>query len=124
MQKDENNEPQDQCLLPPPTPPIDKSYSLEPDMAFGWTPKFPVKGPVPISFHHELIDHLIYQQLNSRYYPVIYLGFRPASSLQMHEVFLSLKQYEFDLNQLFPSKYKHLVNFYRNQYLKVKPRAF
>ena len=82
-----------QLDLPPCQPILDRQYSLEPDMVFGWMPKFKFNGPVPTNFTHDLFDSLITLLSKSRNFQLVYLGFRPINSLHLHDVFVQLSQY-------------------------------
>ncbi|KAL4481481.1 hypothetical protein ABPG74_007570 [Tetrahymena malaccensis] len=76
--------------LPPP-PLIDQQYSLVPDMIAGWRPKFSndkaLPPPIPLSFDDENLDYIIEKLLKTQRYTVLYLGFRPKTSYDIHREF-------------------------------------
>ena len=66
--------------LPPSIPILEKAYSLEPDMMFGWVPKLKFKGPIPLYFNHSIIDNIAEEIIASSHYKLVYLGYRPNNS--------------------------------------------
>lgn len=63
-----------------------------PDMLFGWRPKQPRSGPIPLFFNKcELPVSL--NPLTSELNPIIYLGFRPKDTYELHQLFSSTGNY-------------------------------
>ena len=74
--------------MPRPIPLITASYSLKPDMLFGWKPDISnIHGaPIPLYFDYEDMEVPINQQTHEEY-PVTYFGPRFRDSLEMHKAF-------------------------------------
>lgn len=97
-----------------PLPLIQKKYSLEPDMIFGWKPKVPKSTPIPLDFGLNPLP--VSKDQNDQKFPVIYIGYRPQNSHSMHKYFSDASTY----NYLFKSpaaidiKYNHksITKFY------------
>ena len=84
-------------MLPPSIPILEKSYSLEPDMIFGWMPKIKFKGPIPLNFDHFVVDSIIDETSNNPNYPLVYLGLRPSNSLELHDKLNENSQYKVNI---------------------------
>ena len=73
-------------------PLIESGHSLKPDLKFGWKPSFEnikFAPKIPLKFNYE---ELVIPSISSEdeFGQVIYKGFRPSNSLELHE-YLSLK---------------------------------
>lgn len=63
-----------------------------PDMLFGWRPKQPRSGPIPLFFDKcELPISL--NPLTSQPNPIIYLGFRPKDTYELHQLLSAAGDY-------------------------------
>ncbi|EAR82912.1 zinc carboxypeptidase family protein (macronuclear) [Tetrahymena thermophila SB210] len=101
----------------PPQPIIDKPYSLEPDMLFGWVPKIHFNGPIPLNFKNSTIDKIIRElgastSMYYNQYKLCYIGFRPYTSLQLHQQYSGNDSYTFRYDHLFTNDYPHLAPFF------------
>jgi hypothetical protein len=62
-----------------------KHGALEFDIKLGWVPKAQITGPIPISFSHPDMDDLLLEHIDSK--SLIYLGYRPTNSFDIHRKF-------------------------------------
>jgi len=67
--------------------------SLLPDMLFGWRPKQPRSGPIPLFFNKSELPVSL-NPLTNEPNPIIYLGFRPKNTYEMHQLFSSAGGYK------------------------------
>lgn len=79
--------------IPAPLPLIQKKYSLEPDMIFGWKPKIPKSSPIPLDFSLNPLPTC--KEIPDQKLPVIYHGYRPQNSHIMHKYFSSKSTYNY-----------------------------
>jgi cytosolic carboxypeptidase protein 2/3 len=77
-----------QISVPRPIPLITASYSLKPDMMYGWKPDISnIHGaPIPLYFDYEDMEVPINPQTDEEY-PVTYYGPRFRDTLEMHKAF-------------------------------------
>jgi len=100
-------------LLPAGLPLINQRYSMKADMLFGWQPKYTPTLPVPLKFKSKMVDQIVqtlyegrkkYTNLYDKYnsekekeneeYPeVIYQGFRPNNTFEVHEKYQHILGY-------------------------------
>ena len=76
-----------------PLPLIQKKYSLEPDMIFGWKPKVPKSSPIPLDFGLNPLP--VTKDQSDQKFPVVYLGYRPPNSHSMHKHFSTTSTYSY-----------------------------
>jgi len=104
---------EDKSLLPPSIPLVDKRYSMEADMLFGWKPKYAPELSIPITFKTGFLDSIISyleeleeeeKSINMKLMglgeglflrpQVVYRGFRPDDTYEMHNRFSSNPEYD------------------------------
>lgn len=104
-------------FLPSTLPLLDKGYSLEPDMAFGWVPKaLKSNGPVPIKYWNRDLPNC---SVASK---TVYYGFCPKDSHSMHRQF---KARDPDYDYSFDSPLTSAYDFISKKMNKVPdPRPF
>lgn len=94
--------------LPRSLPLVEQEYSLEPDMLFGWKPKAPSSnGPIPLNFGLRELPAAV-NFATELPYPVIYNGFRPTDSINMHRELSLCSDYRFPLSAQVMSTYQSL----------------
>ncbi|CAD8208102.1 unnamed protein product [Paramecium octaurelia] len=71
----------------------DESFSLENDMLFGWTPKMDQSKLLTLNFNTQLNDQIVLEASQNN--KLIYIGFRPQDSIQMHKQYSALSSYPF-----------------------------
>lgn len=79
--------------IPAPLPLIQKKYSLEPDMIFGWKPKIPKSSPIPLDFNLNPLPSC--KDNPDQKFPIIYHGYRPPNSHIMHKLFSNKSTYNY-----------------------------
>jgi len=67
-----------------PLPLIKGNHSMAPDMKFGWRPEVEVSTP-PVPLYFDFLAHPYDEFRNEDL--IVYNGFRPTTSYQMHEEF-------------------------------------
>ena len=105
MPASETTSPQNKNLkkfLAPSVPLPKEKYSLEPDMVFGWKPKFTNGAPIPLKYTDNALDELLSEYYsnpdwfrNHKQMKVVYHGFRPCDSFRMHKRFQGPLTYAF-----------------------------
>ncbi|CAG9325818.1 unnamed protein product [Blepharisma stoltei] len=95
--------------FPAALPLVQKNYSLEPDMIFGWKPKTLTNGgPIPLYFHYNNLPVLTDIQTNTKS-EVIYHGYRPRDTFAMHKFFTQAKgAYPYDFSTPMTSALEYL----------------
>jgi hypothetical protein len=92
-----------------------KRYSLEHDIKMGWVPRTQIAGPIPLTFQNYAIDSMIETTLQYSPTGVLYLGWRPSNTFEVHEKYCeSNKKYPFYQFHLCKSTF--LSNFIRKYY--------
>ncbi len=85
-----------------------KNYSMEPDMIFGWKPKFVSQMPVPLKFFSPMVDELVERlsktNQSGSFPELIYSGFRPDNSFLLHERFSSPETYNMKISPFLQAK--------------------
>jgi cytosolic carboxypeptidase protein 2/3 len=76
-----------------PLPLIQKKYSLEPDMIFGWRPKTFHTNPIPLNFRLNPLPSC--KDCPEDKFPIIYHGYRPQNSYTMHRFFSGTSTYNY-----------------------------
>ncbi|KRX08300.1 hypothetical protein PPERSA_01761 [Pseudocohnilembus persalinus] len=73
---------------------VKKEYSLEPDMLFGWVPKINNTLPIPLLFENKQVQNIIQNIIinENSPYDIIYLGYRPHNSLELHQQYSQSNQ--------------------------------
>jgi len=91
-------------VIPKHLPLVESGHSLKPDLKFGWKPTFKsTKAPkIPLRFNYQ--EFVIpKRKANDEYGQVIYNGFRPSNSLELHEyIFLKTGSKSSDILQYSP----------------------
>lgn len=90
-----------------------KHGALEFDIKLGWVPKAQITGPIPISFSHPDMDDLLLEHIDSK--SLIYLGYRPTNSFDIHRKFYNSAQ-NYPFNQFHLCKSQFLERFFRKYY--------
>jgi len=85
-------------------------------MIFGWRPKLTHGAPIPLKFSSEMMDEIVSflcsneslesprSSSPSLYNQVVYQGFRPSNTFQMHKKFTSEDTYSFRFSSILASK--------------------
>jgi hypothetical protein len=81
--------------LPVGMPVLDKTYSLEPDMVFGWKPTTNRPLPLPLRFSHSMTDTIVSTIASGRFphWRLIYLGPRFLDTLDIHQHYSGTNTY-------------------------------
>lgn len=98
-----------------PLPLIKGNHSLLPDMKFGWKPNI-TKGTPPIPLYFDFLEHPFWEFKDEDL--VLYYGFRPKTSFEMHEQF-SNRANLFSYPYTFPQHYKLGSYKYEGAYAKL-----
>lgn len=61
-----------------------KRYSLDHDIKMGWVPRTQIAGPIPLTFENGPADATIENTLQNCPNNVIYLGWRPSNTFEVH----------------------------------------
>lgn len=107
-----------------PAKPLDnKHYSMEPDMLFGWKPKYVPQVPVPLRFYSPMLEEIIttlHKPNETGYFPeIVYQGFRPENTLLMHEKFMS-DSYTVKFSPFILAKHEFFCKFTGNNLINPK----
>lgn len=86
-----------------------KQFSMEPDMVFGWRPRQTIVAPIPLNYINHPLDRILKHLLNSSPEAIVYLGFQPDDSFELHEKFSSPDSYQVCI-----------LNAVREKWLKMK----
>lgn len=81
----------------------------------GWVPKTQIAGPIPLTFQNSTVDSMLETTLQYSLGSVIYLGWRPNNTFQVHEAYCEAgKNYPFLQFHLCKSTF--LSNFVKKYY--------
>jgi hypothetical protein len=69
--------------------------ALEYDIKLGWIPRSQITGPIPLSFNSYINDEVIETKMKS----MIYLGYRPQHTFELHERYYEKGIFLFELRQ-------------------------
>ncbi|KAL4450839.1 hypothetical protein ABPG74_011681 [Tetrahymena malaccensis] len=89
--------------IDPELPPIEKSYSLLPDMATGWRPKIlteQIPCPIPLYFADKNLNMITNKLQRMTKYPIVYLGYRPRTTFDVHRQFCGKDTYSFKFSSI------------------------